>query len=66
MMSGIKYRLNHNPVRYDALTRTYQVGMMAFDTYKDARANKWQCDKCGSPFSSFKHLRAHKAEEHSY
>lgn len=65
-MSILKYRVNHNPVRYNALTRTYQVGMKAFDSYRDARANKWQCDKCGSPFSSFKRLRAHKAEEHSY
>lgn len=65
-MSSIKYRLNHNPVRYNAQTRSYQVGDMAFETYRDARANKWRCDKCSSSFSSFKHLRAHKAEEHSY
>jgi hypothetical protein len=65
-MSSIKYRVNHNPVTYDHRTKTYRVGRDAFGSYQDARAKQWQCEKCKLAFSSFKELRSHKTERHSY
>jgi hypothetical protein len=65
-MSIIKYRINHNPVTYDHRTRTYYVGRDAFGTFRDARAKQWQCEKCRHAFSSFKELRSHKTDLHSY
>ena len=65
-MSSIKYRINHNPVTYDHRTRQYRVGETTFGSYQDAKANQWQCDKCGTAYASFKELRSHKTESHSY
>lgn len=65
-MSSIKYRINHNPVTYDHRTRTYRVGENAFESYQDAKSMQWQCEKCGSAFASFKELRSHKTNDHSY
>jgi len=65
-MSSIKYRINHNPVTYDHRTRTYRVGENAFESYRDAKSKQWQCEKCGRAFASFKQLRSHKNNNHSY
>jgi hypothetical protein len=65
-MSSIKYKVNHNPITYNHLTRMYQVGRRVFSTYQDARASQWQCDKCMKAFASFKELRVHKNKAHSY
>ena len=65
-MSSIKYRVNHNPILYNHLTKMYHVGRRFFHTYSDAKANQWQCDKCKNAFSSFKELKTHKTSEHSY
>lgn len=65
-MSTIKYRINHNPVTYDHHTRTYRVGTTAFESYQDARSMQWQCEKCNLAFASFKGLRTHKTDDHSY
>lgn len=65
-MSSIKYRINHNPVTYDHRTRTYRVGTNAFESYQDAKLRQWQCEKCGNAFASFKELRVHKTDDHSY
>lgn len=66
VMSSIKYRINHNPVTYDHRTRQYRVGETTFGSYQDAKANQWQCDKCGTAYASFKELRSHKTDSHSY
>jgi hypothetical protein len=65
-MSSIKYKVNHNPVTYDHRTRMYHVGRSSFETYQDAKANQWRCEKCNEAFASFKELRSHKTELHSY
>jgi len=65
-MSSIKYRINHNPVTYDHRTRTYKVGKHAFESYQDAKCRQWQCEKCHIAFASFKELRSHKTDNHSY
>ncbi len=65
-MSSIKYRVNHNPIMYDHLTKMYQVGRKVFRSYSDAKANQWQCDKCNRAFSSFKELKVHKNDNHAY
>ncbi len=65
-MSSIKYRINHNPVTYDHRTKTYRVGDHAFESYQDAKSRQWQCEKCHLAFASFKELRSHKTNNHSY
>lgn len=65
-MSAIKYKVNHIPVVYNHLTSMYQVGRRMFHSYRDAKANQWQCNKCDLAFASYKELRAHKNDEHSY
>lgn len=65
-MSSIKYRVNHNPVTYDHRTKTYKVGKHAFESYQDAKSKQWQCEKCKVSFPSFKELRSHKTDNHSY
>lgn len=65
-MSAIKYKVNHHPVIYDKLTRMYRVGRRKFRSYSDAKASQWQCNKCDGAFASFKELRTHKNDEHSY
>jgi ribosomal protein L37AE/L43A len=34
--------------------------------YQKAKANQWKCEKCGIAFASFRELRTHKVEDHSY
>jgi hypothetical protein len=65
-MSVIKYKVNHNPITYNHRTRMYEVGRRVFQSYQDAKASQWQCDKCKNAFSSFKELRVHKNKAHAY
>ena len=66
VMSSIKYRVNHNPVTYDHRIKKYRVGDHDFESYQDAKSKQWQCEKCHHAFASFKELRSHKTNSHSY
>lgn len=65
-LSSIKYKVNYNPVVYDYRSGNYHVGDSMYRDYQKAKANQWKCEKCGIAFASFRELRTHKVEDHSY
>ncbi len=62
----LKYKVNYNPVVYDFRSGSYRVGTEKYQDYQKAREQQWRCEKCDKTFCSFKELRLHKLEYHSY
>jgi len=58
--------VNYKPVIFDPQSHRYSVAGVGFSTFREAKANQWQCDKCAASFAGFKNLKRHKAEAHSY
>jgi transcriptional regulator NrdR family protein len=44
----------------------YKTGSELYNKYELARANQWKCEKCNERFPTFKKLRQHKSQNHSY
>lgn len=44
----------------------YENATGKFLTYAEARQKQWKCDKCTKMFPSYKLLRDHKKDSHSY
>lgn len=51
---------------YNPVTRMYENAVGKFITYAEARQKQWQCEKCREMFASFKLLKNHKKDFHSY
>jgi hypothetical protein len=63
----IKNRLNYQGIVYDPTTNEYKSGEgQVFLTREDAKSSRWKCNKCHEAFSSYKQVRVHKSEFHSY
>lgn len=61
-----KYKINYNPVNYNPLTGLYESGSATYIGFKQAKAIKWKCEKCSARFATFKELKNHKVDMHSY
>ena len=44
----------------------YENAVGKFLTYEEARQKQWQCEKCSEMFASYKSLKDHKKDLHSY
>ena len=44
----------------------YENAVGNFLTYTEARQKQWQCEKCNEMFASYKLLKDHKKDFHSY
>ena len=44
----------------------YENAVGKFLTYAEARQKQWQCEKCSEIFASYKILKDHKKDLHSY
>jgi len=62
----LKYKINYNPVTFNFSNKTYENGSEVYSKYEYARANHWKCDKCDFRCTSFRKLKEHKVEQHSY
>ena len=51
---------------YNPITRMYENAVGKFPTYAEARQKQWQCEKCSVMFASYKLLKDHKKDFHSY
>ena len=51
---------------YNPVTRMYENAVGKFLTYAEARQKQWQCEKCSEMFASYKSLKDHKKDLHSY
>jgi hypothetical protein len=51
---------------YDHKTGRYINGEKTFDTFNQARAHQWKCEKCERTFSKFPDLKKHKNDDHAY
>jgi len=65
-LAKLKYRINYNPINYDVHIGMYNTELDNHIRYRDARANQWRCDKCEGKFSTFRKLKSHKSQSHSY
>ena len=51
---------------YNPVTRMYENAVGKFLTYAEVRQKQWQCEKCSEMFASYKLLKDHKKDLHSY
>ena len=51
---------------YNPVIRMYENAVGKFLTYAEARQKQWQCEKCSEMFASYKLLKDHKKDLHSY
>ena len=51
---------------YNPVTRMYENAVGKFLTYAEARQKQRQCEKCREVFTSYKSLKDHKKDLHSY
>jgi hypothetical protein len=66
-LTKAKYKINYNPVNYNNNTGMYESGSETFSRYEEAKANQWKCEKCNDlRFGTFKKLKEHKVQNHSY
>ncbi|MDW0316144.1 MAG: hypothetical protein QN716_12300, partial [Nitrososphaeraceae archaeon] len=64
--SKLRYKVNYNPINFNNDTRMYKTGSQLYNRYEQARANQWKCEKCNNRFATFRKLRQHKSQNHSY
>jgi len=62
----MKPKRNSLNSRYNPVTRLYENAVGKFLTYAEARQKQWQCEKCTEMFASYKSLKDHKKDLHSY
>ena len=65
-ISKIRYKVNYNPIIYNPRTKQYESRLATYLSYEQAKAKQWKCEKCNNLFATFKELRHHKIENHSY
>jgi formylmethanofuran dehydrogenase subunit E len=51
---------------YNPVTRMFENGSGKFSTYIEARQKQRKCEKCGEMFASYRSLKDHKKDFHSY
>jgi uncharacterized Zn-finger protein len=51
---------------YNPVTRMFENASGKFSTYIEARQKQRKCEKCGELFASYKSLKDHKKDFHSY
>ena len=67
MRISTKNKLNLRDISYNPMTNGYNdEDGHAYVSYEQARLFRWKCDKCNTMFSSYKLVKSHKSEYHSY
>ena len=61
----LKYALNYDPPAYNYKTKKYEHKDGIYVSFKEASANRWKCEKCGTLFGNHPKLKQHKIEHHS-
>ncbi len=61
-----KNLLNFDSLSYNNKARVYKTKDGRFLSYNEALKHKWKCEKCPETFASFKLLKAHRIQIHSY
>jgi hypothetical protein len=61
-----KFQLNRNFAFYNFDSGVYETDDGRSMSYEEMLRNKWKCEKCSEPFSSFRNLLNHKNDNHSY
>ena len=51
---------------YNYKTGFFENNDAAYQTREEALRNKWKCDKCSDLFESYRMLREHNVQSHSY
>ena len=62
----LKYALNYDPPAYNYKTKKYEHKDGIYLSFKEAMANRWNCEKCGTLFGNIPTLKQPKIEYHSY
>ncbi len=61
-----KGRISYTPVTYNLHERAWENRNGTDACYREARLRSWRGEKCDSAFATYKHLKRHKIESHSY
>jgi hypothetical protein len=61
-----KYQINASMPVFNSITGLYESSDASYTSYVEARKYQWKCDKCYERFQSYKKLRNHKSQLHSY
>ena len=55
-----------NEITYNFKTKMFEDKDTSYRSYSQASLSRWKCDKCSSMFATFKDLKNHKTDSHSY
>lgn len=61
-----KNKSGYRPTTYDLQERVWKNTKGTYSSFREAKLRSWRCEKCGGLFSTSKHLKTHKVEDHSY
>lgn len=59
-------RISYTPVTYNLHKRAWENRNGTDACYREARLHSWRCEKCDNAFATYKRLKSHKIESHSY
>lgn len=62
----LKYIVNYSHATFNSKTMKYQTNGDTYDNLKEAKANRWRCEKCQYQVGTYSKLILHKNEYHSY
>jgi hypothetical protein len=62
----LKYLINYNYATFNTKTMKYETKQEIYNTLKEAKANRWRCEKCQYLVGTYNRLVLHKNEHHSY
>ena len=62
----LKYMVNYNHAIFNHETKKYQNNNCIYNSLREAKANKWRCEKCQYQAGAYNKLILHKDQCHSY
>ena len=62
----LKYVVNYNHAIFNSKTKKYETNECTYSNLKEAKANRWKCEKCQYAVGTHEKLVLHKNQHHSY
>ncbi len=62
----LRYIVNYNHAIFNSKTKMYETSERTYNSLREAKANKWKCEKCQYQVGTYNKLILHKTEYHSY
>ena len=62
----LRYVVNYDHAIFNSNIKKYQTNKCTYNSLREAKANRWKCEKCQYQVGAYNKLILHKNENHSY